>query len=144
MIEASLTKPPNAISVETYRIASLQRILTEAMPRGSVRKVIGAFVEALGVWDNVRLRSVRRWLSRRVLPLRVAGGGVSPAVPHDLDDALFPRHGGMVRLSQADVNRLALAADPGDVLDVAAFHGHQHRVAVRVLPERSTAPSRCD
>ena len=54
-IEASLTKAPQALAVEPYRIASLERILTEAMARGSVRRVIGAFVEALGVWDDVAI-----------------------------------------------------------------------------------------
>src|SRR5262249_47553086 len=53
-IEESLAKPPTASSVEPYRMASLRRILDEAMSRGSVRKVVGAFVEALGVWDDVR------------------------------------------------------------------------------------------
>src|SRR5262249_13926649 len=46
--------PSGTIDVETYRIASLQRILTEVSSRGSVRKAAGAFVEVLGVWDNVR------------------------------------------------------------------------------------------
>jgi hypothetical protein len=123
VIEASLTKPPNAISVETYRIASLQRILTDAMPRGSVRKVIGAFVEALGVWDNVRLRVYAAGSRGGFFPYVSPVAALPSAVPHDLDDALLPRHGGMVRLSQADANRLALAADPGDVLVLRLFTG---------------------
>jgi hypothetical protein len=123
VIEASLTKPPNAISVETYRIASLQRILTDAIPRGSVRKVIGAFVEALGVWDNVRLRAYAAGSRGGFFPYVSPVAALPSTVPHDLDDALFPRHGGMVRLSQADANRLALAADPGDVLVLRLFTG---------------------
>src|SRR5262249_37415013 len=55
-IEANLTKPPSAISPEPYRIASLRRILNEAMSRGSVRNVVGAFVEALGVWNDIGVR----------------------------------------------------------------------------------------
>src|SRR5262245_60200866 len=121
-IEASLTKPPNAISVETYRIASLQRILTEALPRGSVRKVVGAFVEALGVWDNVRVRVYAAGPRGGFFPY-VSPVALPSTVPLDLDDALFPRHGGMVRLSQADANRLALAADAGDVLLLRLFTG---------------------
>ena len=45
----------NAISVEPYRIVSFRRILREATSRGSIRKVVGAFVEALSVWDDVRV-----------------------------------------------------------------------------------------
>jgi hypothetical protein len=122
-IEASLSKPPNAIIVETYRIASLQRILTEAIPRGSVRKVVGAFVEALGVWDNVRVRVYAGGPRGGFFPYVSPVAALPSAVPHELEDAFFPRHGGMVRLSQADATRLALAADPGDVLVLRLFTG---------------------
>jgi hypothetical protein len=122
-IEASLTKPPNAISVETYRIESLQRILTEAMPRGSVRKVVGAFVEALGVWDNVRVRVYAAGPRGGFFPYVSPVAALPSAFPHEFDDALFPRHGGVVRLSQADANRLGLAADPGEVLLLRVFTG---------------------
>src|SRR5262245_34569261 len=80
-IEASLTKPPNAISVETYRIASLQRILTEAMPRGSVRKVVGAFVEALGGWDGVRVRVFAGGAGGGVFPYVAPVAGLASRVP---------------------------------------------------------------
>jgi hypothetical protein len=53
-IEASLAQS-SAISVESYRIVSFRRILREATSRGSIRKVVGAFVEALSVWDDVRV-----------------------------------------------------------------------------------------
>ena len=55
-IDASLAQP-NTVSAEGYRIVSFRRILREASSRGSLRQVIGAFIEALSVWDDVRVRA---------------------------------------------------------------------------------------
>src|SRR4029434_466976 len=54
-IEASLAQT-SSMSVESYRIVSFRRLLREATARGSIRKVVAAFVEALSVWDDVRVR----------------------------------------------------------------------------------------
>ena len=54
-IEASLAQT-SSISVESYRIVSFRRIVGEATSRGSSRKVIGAGIEGLSVWDDVRVR----------------------------------------------------------------------------------------
>jgi hypothetical protein len=55
-VDATLAQP-NAISAEGYRIVSFRRILREATSRGSLRQVMGAFIEALSVWDDVRIRA---------------------------------------------------------------------------------------
>ena len=113
-IEASLAQS-SAISVESYRIVSFRRILREATSRGSIRKVVGAFVEALSVWDDVRVHCY----------IAGAGGGffqyasalaTLSASPDQLDEAVVPQHGRMVRLSRADVDRLGLVSEPGDTL----------------------------
>src|SRR5262249_3982858 len=115
-IEASITAPPDALSVELYRMASLRRILTEATSRPSVRKVIGGFVEALGVWDDVRVDSyapcVSRGFFRYVSPMAAPVGWG----PLDLDDEIAPRANRMVRCSRADLDRIGLGAETRDVL----------------------------
>ena len=55
-IDASLAQP-HTVSAEGFRIVSFRRILREASSRGSLRQVIGAFIEALSVWDDVRVRA---------------------------------------------------------------------------------------
>ena len=114
-VGSSLAKAPQAISVEPYRIGSLQRILGDARARGSVRRVVGAFVEALGVWDDVVICGY-------------AGGPtggffqyVSPVetpspFPAELDNAIGSRPGRMVRLSDAEIDRLGFGSQAGDVL----------------------------
>ncbi len=114
-IEASLTKPPHGIAVEPYRIASLQRILSEAMLRGSVRRVIGAFVEALGVWDDVLIHGYAAG-ARGGFFQYVAPVGIPSSLPAELDGAVVPRDSRMVRLSRVEIDRLGLASAAGDVL----------------------------
>lgn len=114
-IEASLTGPPNAISVEPYRIVSLQRILNAATARGSFRKVIGAFVEALGVWDDVRVRGYAAGASGGFFQYVSPVGTLAPSVPAELDDGVV-RDTQMVRLSRIDLDRIGLSFEPGDVL----------------------------
>jgi outer membrane lipoprotein SlyB len=114
-IDASLAQP-SAVSAEGYRITSFRRILRESASRGSLRQVVGAFIEALSVWDDVRVR---------VYVAGAAGGffeyassisahAISSAEP--LDEAIVPDHGRMIRLSRADVDRAGLLVDPGDTL----------------------------
>ena len=113
-VEATLTQS-SAVSVEPYRIISFRRILREATSRGSIRKVIGAFVEALSVWDDVRVRCY----------IAGANGGLveygSPleSLPSSRDEPneeIVPQHGRMVRLSRPEVDRLGLVAEPGDTI----------------------------
>jgi hypothetical protein len=113
-IEASLAQT-SSISVESYRIVSFRRILREATSRGSIRKVIGAFVEALSVWDDVRVRCYIAGASGGYLEY---GSTLTmlPASTDHLDEDVAPSHGRMVRLSRADVDRLGLISEPGDTL----------------------------
>jgi hypothetical protein len=113
-IDASLGQP-NAISVEGYRMVSIRRILREATTRGSLRQVLGAFIEALSVWDDVRVSAY----------IAGASGGFfeytssmsAHASPLDaLDESIVPPIGRMARLSRADVEGAGLAIDPGDTL----------------------------
>jgi hypothetical protein len=113
-IEASLAQT-SSISVESYRIVSFRRIVGEATSRGSIRKVIGAFIEALSVWDDVRVRCYIAGANGGFLQY---GSALTtfPSSPEHLDEAVVPPHGRMVRLSRADVDRLGLMSEPGDTL----------------------------
>ena len=113
-IEESL-RQASSISVEPYRIISFRRILREAASRGSIRRVIGAFVEALSVWDDVRVRCY----------ITGANGGLveygsplesSPLADGEPDEAVVPQHGRMIRLSRVDADRFRLVAEPGDTI----------------------------
>jgi hypothetical protein len=113
-IDASLA-PTSSISVEPYRIASFRRILREAISRGSARKVIGAFVEALSVWDDVRARCYVAGAAEGFVAYGAALA--APASTHDrVDDAIAPAHGRMVRLSRNEIERLGIVSEPGDTL----------------------------
>jgi hypothetical protein len=113
-IEATLTQS-SAVSVEPYRIISFRRILREATSRGSIRQVVGAFVEALSVWDDVRVRcyvaGARGGLIEYGSPLESM-----PSSRNEPDEAVVPQHGRMVRLSRPEVDRLGLVAEPGDTI----------------------------
>jgi hypothetical protein len=113
-IELTLTQA-SAISLEPYRIVSFRRILREATARGSMQKVIGAFIEAVSVWDDLRVRCYAAG----------AGGGLieygsplesSPSSSAEPDEAVVPQHGRLVRLSRDEVDRLGLVAEPGDTI----------------------------
>jgi hypothetical protein len=120
-IDATLAQA-SAISVEPYRIVSFRRILREATSRGSARKVIGAFVEALSVWDDVRARCYVEGADGGF----VAYGAALAAPPsmHDrLDDMVAPRHGRIVRLSRSEVERLGIIPEPGDTLMLRILSG---------------------
>jgi hypothetical protein len=112
-VEATLAQT-SAISVEPYRIVSFKRILRDATSRGSIRTVIGAFVEALSVWDDVRVRCY----------IAGANGGLveygspleSLPSPHEPDESAVPQHGRMVRVPRAEADRLGLVPEPGDTI----------------------------
>ena len=112
-IDASLAQP-NTVSAEGYRLVSFRRILREASSRGSLRQVIGAFIEALSVWDDVRVRAY----------VAGASGGfwsassmtAHPSSSEPLDETVLPRLGHISRLTRADVDRAGLTIDPGDTV----------------------------
>ncbi len=104
---------PNAVSAEGYRIVSFRRILREATSRGSLRQVVGAFIEALSVWDDVRVRAYVAGASGGHFEYASSMSG-HPLSTEPLDETVLPRQGHIIRLSRADVDRAGLAIDPGD------------------------------
>ena len=113
-VDASLAQP-NTVSAEGYRIVSFRRILREASARGSLRQVIGAFIEALSVWDDVRVRAYVAGASGGFF--EYASSMTAPASSSEpLDETVLPRPGHMIRLTRADVDRAGLAIDPGDTV----------------------------
>ena len=114
-IESSLGQP-NTIGVEPYRILSFRRILRDATSRGSFRRVIGAFVEALSVWDDVRVSAYVPAAADGFFQY-VSTMAVRPAsAPDHLDESVLPRPGRIKRLPRGEADRLGLAPDPGDTL----------------------------
>ena len=114
-IDATLAQP-NAVSAEGYRIVSFRRILREAASRGSLRQVAGGFIEALSVWDDVRVRVYVAGAAGGVFEYASSMSAHASSSSDTLDEAIVPRHGQMVRLSRADVDRAGLLVDPGDTL----------------------------
>jgi hypothetical protein len=115
-IERHLASASTAISAEPYRMASLARILSEAKSRGSARSVLGAFVEALDVWDRIQVRAyvagARHGFLQYVSPITTS----NHSFPVEVDDRAVPRHTRMVRLSSTDVEQLGLGPVGDDVL----------------------------
>ncbi len=115
-IERALTKGSDAINVEPFRLASLRRILDEAASRGSARTVLGAFVEALGVWDEVRAFAYAATIDGRFLRYISPRGVSLDGVPDCLNPADLPTRRGLARLSLADRGMLNIRVDAEDVL----------------------------
>jgi hypothetical protein len=113
-IDTALAQP-NAVSAEGYRIVSFRRILREATSRGSLRQVIGAFIEAVSVWDDVRVRAYVAGASGGFFEYASSMSG-HPASAEPLDEIVLPRPGHMARLSRADIDRAGLTIDPGDTV----------------------------
>src|SRR5688572_28939807 len=113
-IDASLAQP-HTVSAEGFRIVSFRRILREASSRGSLRQVIGAFIEALSVWDDVRVRAYVAGASGGFFEY-ASSMTAHPASSEPIDETLLPRSGHIVRLTRADVDRAGLTLDPGDTV----------------------------
>ena len=89
-IDASLAQP-NAISAEGYRIVSFRRILREAASRGSLRQVVGGFIEALSVWDDVRVRTYVGGASGGYFEYATSMSAHGSASSEALDETIVPR-----------------------------------------------------
>lgn len=113
-IDATLSQP-NTVSAEGYRIVSFRRILREASSRGSLRQVVGAFIEALSVWDDVRVRAYVAGASGGFFEY-ASSMTVHLSSSEALDETVLPRPGHMTRLTRADVDRSGLTIDPGDTV----------------------------
>jgi hypothetical protein len=114
-IDTSLAQP-GAVSAEGYRMLSFRRILREAASRGSLRQVIGAFIEALSVWDDVRVRAYVAGASGGFFEYASSMTAHPSSTTDILDEALLPRQGQLRRLTRADVEHAGLAIDPGDTV----------------------------
>ena len=113
-IDASLAQP-NTVSAEGYRLVSFRRILREASSRGSLRQVIGAFIEAVSVWDDVRVRAYVAGASGGFFEY-ASSMTAHPSSSEPLDETVLPRLGHISRLTRADVDRAGLTIDPGDTV----------------------------
>ena len=114
-IDASLAQP-NAVSAEGFRIVSFRRILREATSRGSLRQVVGAFIEALSVWDDMRVRVFVGGASGGFLEYASSMAAHSSTSMDPLDDTVLPRQGQLTRLTRAEIDRAGLVIDPGDTV----------------------------
>ena len=121
-LEASLGQP-NAVGVEPYRIVSFRRILREATTRGSLRRVVGAFVEALSVWDDVRVSGYVAGAAGGFFQYVSTMAAHPAATPEHLDENGLPPLGRMTRLTRAEADRWGLASDPGDTLMLRVLVG---------------------
>jgi hypothetical protein len=114
--ETNPANGPSSTGGESHVMASLQRLLHEAVSRGSVRDVVGAFVETLAVWLDVEVRGyiagTQGQFFQSVSPL----GADFSAMSAELDDAAVPADMAMVRLSPSETARLGLASAARDVL----------------------------
>jgi hypothetical protein len=115
-VEADLASEPSGTGTESHMIASLQRLLNEAVSRGSVRNVVSAFVETMAVWRDIDVYGYvggtngRSFLS--VSPL----GADQSAMAAELDDAVMPADRAMVRLSPSEIERFGFGSAARDVL----------------------------
>ena len=106
----------SGISGEAYRLASLRRILDEAAARGSARAVLGAFVEALGVWDDVHGFGYAITLDGGYVRYVAPRDSAANLVPAEIDGRDLPPAGRIVRLNQDGADRLQIPPDAGDKL----------------------------
>ena len=115
VIQDAAAKPPHELSVEPYRIASLERILGEAAARGSARSVLGAFVEAFAVWDDIRVVAYSVTVGGRFVRFVSPVGGPAAAGPPTIDGGAFGS-GELVRLPPEEAQHLQLRGSIDDVL----------------------------
>jgi len=115
-IDGSLSNgEPDAVA-DSHMVASLRRLLDEAVARDSARGVVSAFVEALAVWLEIEVHGyVADAPGRFLLSLSPVGADHS-AVPAALDDDVVPAGTAMVRLSTSETERFEFTSVPDDVL----------------------------
>ena len=115
VVESGLTEP-DTVNVEAYRLISLRRIMAEAASRSSIRRVIGAFVEALSVWDDIRVRCYVEGANGGFFQYGSALSAIPSSFPDRLEDDQVFQQGRVVRVSRADAQRLRVTPDPADTL----------------------------
>ena len=115
-VEASLANEPGSAGAESHMIASLQRLLDEAVSRGSVRSVVSAFVETLAVWRDLDVYGYVAGTGGQFLLSVSPLGADHSEMSAELDDEAMPADRAMVRLPVSDIKRLGLGSVARDVL----------------------------
>lgn len=115
-VEADLAGVPSMTGAESHMIASLQRLLNEAVARGSVRNVVSAFVETLAVWRDLDVYGYVAGASGQFLLSVSPLGADRSAMSPELDDAAMPADKAVVRLSVSEIKRLGFGSVARDVL----------------------------
>lgn len=115
-VEADLAGVPSMAGAESHMIASLQRLLNEAVARGSVRNVVSAFVETLAVWRDLEVYGYVAGASGQFLLSVSPLGADRSAMSPELDDAAMPADRAVVRLSVSEIKRLGFGSVARDVL----------------------------
>jgi hypothetical protein len=115
-VEANLAGEPGSASAETYMIASLQRMLDEAVSRGSLRGIVSAFVETLAVWRELDVYGYVAGADGQFFLSVSPLGADHSAMSAELDDAAIPADRGMVRLPASEIKRFGFGSVARDVL----------------------------
>ena len=105
-VQDALATPPNGVTMEAYRITAVRRMLTDTPSRGSIRRVLGAYVEALGVWEEVLVSAYAADAVDGYFQYVSQVGGA--AFPARLGDDYRGSDGRAERLSRAEIARLHL------------------------------------
>jgi hypothetical protein len=104
------------ISEEAYRVGSLERILNDAAASDSPRRVLGAFVESLRVWENVIVHvyaaAARSGFMHVVSPV----GVLASSVPVQIADAAVNSARQITRLTRTQAESVGFSPEPGDSL----------------------------
>jgi hypothetical protein len=115
-IEGSLANGPLDAIEDSHMVASLRRLLDEAVERGSVRGVVSAFVETLAVWLEIEVHGYVGVAPGRFFHALAPVGADHSSVPAALDDDVVPAGTAMVRLSSSETERFEFTSVPDDVL----------------------------
>ncbi len=115
-IDGSLSNgAPDAIA-DSHMVASLRRLLDEAVARDSARGVVSAFVETLAVWLEIEVHGYVAGAPGRFLLSLSPVGADHSTMPAVLDDDVVPAGSAMVRLSSSETERFEFTSVPDDVL----------------------------
>ena len=110
VVEANLASAPNAGTDESHMLGSLQRLLDEAVSRGSVRHVVSAFIETLAVWLDIDVRGYVADAHGRFFQFVWPVGADRSTMPPELDGAAVPVETTLVRLPLSESERLGFAS----------------------------------
>jgi GGDEF domain-containing protein len=94
-----------------HRLTAIQRVLSQAVTRGSDRAVVSAFVEALAVCEDVEVRGYIETLEESFqLEVKLAGSAGGSPASERLQPRLLPDAVGFQRLDSEDIERFQFPA----------------------------------